>query len=343
MKKLILFACLFISLSSCERLIMPKPVSKSPTEVFEHLWKTIDEGYVYFKYRGIDWDTIHTEFQAKIYDTMPPEALFDTCAVMLARLQDPYVSLKSSFREYSYIDTAEFNYLPNFNRKNLEKYYWKNYKKIGPFIHTIIDSVGYVYYGSFKDEVKEEHLNMIIEPLRLKNDSIHGMVFDIRNNEGGDMRNAFELLKRMGVDTSYTISAVLYKAFYKSSKEKDDFTEAQTAYIEQNDKVKFPRQFVVLTNRSTKAEAALFATGAKGYQNVRVYGDTTGGGAGRIVGAELPNGWQFTYPASYFTTDDDRNIEDGVAPHQRVDITPADEAKGVDAILDAALQALKDL
>lgn len=341
MKRLILFLALILSLASCERLMMPKPTGKSPTEVFEHLWKTIDEGYVYFKYRGVNWDSVHTEFKEKIVDTMTQEALFDTCAVMLERLHDPSVSLKSSFREYYYIDTTY--HLPNFNRKVLERNYWKNHKKTGPFIHTVIDSIGYVYYGSFKDEVTEEHLNMIIEPLRFNNDSIQGMIFDIRNNEGGDINNAFELLKRMGVDTNYTISAVLYKAYYKNSRENDDITEAQTAFIEQNDKTKFPKQFIVLTNRGVKAEAALFATGAKGYQNVRVFGDTTGGGAGRIVGAELPNGWQVQYPASYFTTDDDRNIEDGVAPHQRVDITPADEANGIDAILEAALKAIKEL
>lgn len=341
MKRLLLLLALSVSLVSCERLMMEKPTGKTPTEVFEHLWKTMDEGYVYFKYRGVNWDSIHTEFKEKIYDTMTKEALFDTCAVMLERLHDPYVTLKSSFREFYFIDTTY--YLPNFNRKVLERNYWKNHKKTGPFIHTVIDSIGYVYYGSFKDEVTEEHLNMIIEPLRFNNDSIQGMIFDVRNNEGGDIRNAFELLKRMGVDTNFTISAVLYKTFYKKSREKDDFTEAEAAFIEQNDKTKFPKQFIVLANRGTKAEAALFTTGAKGYQNVRVFGDTTGGGAGRIVGAELPNGWQFTYPASYCTTDDDRNIEDGVLPHERVDNTATDEANGVDRILEAALKAIKDL
>lgn len=341
MKRLLLLLTIFITLSSCERLLMPKPVEEKPVAVFEHLWKTLDEGYIFFEYRNINWDTIYTEFRQKIVDTMTQEQLFDTCALMLARLNDPSVSLRSSFNEYSYIDTT--NYLPNFNRKVLERNYWKNRKQIGPFIHTIIDSIGYVYYGSFKDEVKEEHLNMIIEPLRLKNDSIIGMIFDIRNNEGGDITNAFELLKRMGVDTSFTLSAVLYKTYYKTGKEKEDISEPQTAYIEQNDKPKFPGKFILLTNRGTMAEAAMFATGAKGYQNIRVFGDTTGGRASRIVGAEMPNGWFLRYPASYMTTDDDRNLEEGVAPHQRIDTTPAEEANGVDAILDAAIKFLKEL
>lgn len=337
----ILLLSLSLTLFSCERLIMPKPTGKTPTEVFEHMWKTIDEGYVYFKYRGVNWDSIYSEFKPKIFDTMTDKQLFDTCALMLSRLKDPSVGMKTSFSEYHYVDTTY--YLPNFNRKLLERHYWKSHDNTGPFIHTVIDSIGYIYYESFEDEVKDEHLDIIIEQLRLRNDSIQGVVFDIRDNRGGNMANAFTLLKRMGPDTSFTLSSVLFKAFYKNSAERDDITEAQTSYIEQSDKTKFPKQFILLTNRGTMAEAALFATGAKGYKNVTVMGDTTRGRAGRIVGAEMPNGWIVNYPASFFTTDDDRNVEDGIAPHVKVDTTPADEAKGIDAIVEAALKAINDL
>ena len=340
MKSLYIFLLFTFALVSCERLIMPKPTGKTPNEVFEHLWATIDEGYVYFKYREVDWDAVYKEFKPKIFDTMSERQLYDTCALMLSRLQDPYVSMKTSFAEYHFIDTTY--YLQNFNRKLLERHYWKSHEQTGPFIHTVIDSIGYVYYGSFKDEVTDAHLDIIIERLRLRNDSIKGVVFDIRDNKGGDINNAFTLLKRMGVDTTYTLSTILFKAYYKKTAERNDFTEAQTSYIEQSDKTKFPKQFILLTNRGTMDEAALFAAGAIGYSNVQIFGDTTGGGAGRIVGAEMLNGWQLQFPASYFTTDKDRNIEDGVPPTLRVDTTPADDAKGKDAILEAALNAIKN-
>lgn len=338
MKRIYVFLLLFVSLSSCERLIMPDPVGKTPTEVFEHLWTTLDEGYVYFKYKGIDWDSVHKEFSKKIVDTMDDRALFDTCVVMLKRLKDPSVSMKTKFSEYYYIDT---NYhKANFDRRLLERYYWKNHEKTGPFIHTVIDSIGYVYYESFDDEVKDDQLDIIIEKLRLNNDSIRGVIFDIRDNRGGNVKNAFALLKRMGVDTNFTITAQLWKAYYKNGPEHDDFTDAQTSYIEQSDKTKFPKVFMLLTNRGTVGTAALFTAGAKGYNNVKVLGDTTGGKAGMIVGAELPNGWHITFPGSYFTTSADRNIEEGVAPFLRVDMDTKDETH--DAILDAALEAIKN-
>jgi len=339
MKKLYVLLLLSFALLSCERLIMPKPSTKTPTEVFENLWTTLDEGYVYFKYKGINWDSIHKEYKKKIVDTMEDRALYDTCVKMLNRLYDPSVSMKTHFAEYHYISFKD--YKANFNRKILERYYWQNHEKTGPFIHTVIDSIGYVYYESFDEEVRDEQLDIIIEKLRLNNDSIQGIVFDIRNNRGGDIKNAYKLLQRMGVDTSYTITAQLWKAYYKQGPGHDEFADAQTSYIEQVEKTKFPKQFILLTNRGTMGNAALFAAGAKGYHNVKVYGDTTGGEVGMVVGAELVNGWQITFPGSYFTTTDDRNLEEGVPPFLRVDMDPADNTR--DAILDAALKAIHDL
>lgn len=338
MKRIITVLILSIGLAGCEKLLMPKQEGNTPTEVFEYMWKTIEEGYVYFGYKAVNWDEIYKEFKPKINDTMESRQLYDTCAQMLKRLMDPSVSLKTSFAESHYVDTTF--YLPNFNRRLLERNYWKEYDQAGPFIHTVIDSIGYIYYSSFDDKVTDEHLDIVIGQLRADS-NIRGVIFDVRDNRGGDINNAFTILKRMGGDTTFSLSAVLFKAFYKKGPERGDFTEAQTSYIEQSDKIKFHRKFVLLTNRTTMAEAALFATGSKGFNNVRVLGDTTGGRAGRIVGAEMPNGWILEYPASYFTTDDGRNLEDGVLPDKTVHTTPADEAQGKDAILEAALQEVK--
>lgn len=115
MKRIIVVLLLAIGLAGCEKLLMPKPGEKKPTDVFENVWKTLEEGYVYFGYRAVNWDEVYKEFKPKINDTMTSDQLFDTCVQMLMRLEDPSVSLKASFAEYHYADTS--NYLPNFNRR----------------------------------------------------------------------------------------------------------------------------------------------------------------------------------------------------------------------------------
>lgn len=341
MKKLLAILLLTIPFVSCEKLFLPDVPEASYDEVFESLWTAIDEGYVYFPYKQeIKWDSIYTEYKEKIVDTIEERAFFDTCAQMLAVLEDPNIVLKGNMAEKSYYDPTVFQ--PNFNRFLMERYYWRNAQRTGPFIHTVIDSTGYVYYGDFSEEINDAQLDVIIEELRLENDSIKGVVFDIRDNPGGDIRNIFTLMRRMGIDTTYTLTAIMYKAFYKDGPEHDNVTEAQTSFIEQSDKTKFPKQFILLTNRRTRAEAALFAAAAQGYINVRVYGDTTGPGTGRIVGTELPNGWTVQYPASYFTTDDDKLLEYGLPPDRAVQMNRQDEDNGTDTILETALKEIED-
>lgn len=340
MKRILYILIFLLPLTACEKLFMPDTEGSRPTEIFEYLWKTIDESYVYFEYRGVDWDSVYREFKPMISDTMTERQLFDTCDKMLKRLQDPNVILKNSFAESGYTDTQSYN--ANFNRYLLERNYWRGHEKTGPFIHTVIDSIGYVYYGDFDEEVTDAQLDIIIERLRLKNDSIEGVVFDIRDNAGGNINNAFTLLKRMGVDTSFTLTLTMYKAFYKNGPEWNDITEAQTIFLEQSTKTKFPREFILLTNRRTSGTAALFAAAATGYINVRVYGDTTGPATGRLVGSELPNGWMVQYPASYFKSDDDRFLEEGVIPNRRVDMARTDEDNGKDTILEEALKKIKE-
>lgn len=338
MKKLILIILVALSFASCEKLLMPDPEGTSPNEVFENLWRTIDEGYINFSEKSLDWDSIYAEYQPRIFDTMTDEQLFDTCAEMLALLEEPYINFRTPFSEYNYVDFKP--YKENFNRYLMERNYWRGAEKTGPFIHTIIDSVGYVYYGDFDQEINESQLDIIINKYRFDNDSLKGFIFDIRNNSGGDIENAFTLLKRMGLDTTYTITNVIYKTIYKDGKEKDNLSDAQTAYLEQSTKTKFPKRFILLTNRYVTGTAALFTSGASSYSNVRIYGDTTGGGVGRVVGHELPNGWRVTYPASISLTDDDRNIELGIAPDRQIDIDPADENNGKDTILEEAIRDL---
>ena len=77
MKKLVVFILIVFAFSSCEKLLMPKPSGKTPNEVFESLWKTIDENYVYFETNELDWDSVYTEFQPKFFDTMTDRQVYE--------------------------------------------------------------------------------------------------------------------------------------------------------------------------------------------------------------------------------------------------------------------------
>lgn len=338
MKKIVLIVLLSFGFFSCEKVLMPDVPASTPTQVFDELWEALNVGYVGFPKKAVNWDSVYNIYYPTIIDTMSDEDLYDTCVSMLKVLYDPNIMLDAGFQKFRYEDTA--TYAENFNYQLLERNYWKDAHYTGPFIHTVIDSVGYVYYGDFKEPLNEEHLDIVIQRFRFDEEVI-GVIFDIRNNsEGEKVNNIFTMAKRMGVDTSFPITATIYKTIYKAGAERYDLTEPEASYIEQNDKTKFSNKFIMLTNRNVSGVGALMASAGSSYNNVKLYGDTTGGRTGRINGHVLPNGWVLNFPVSYHLTHDDLDIEDGIPPDEQIGMQAADEAQGKDTILEEALKEI---
>jgi hypothetical protein len=332
----ILGLLIVIAFSSCEKLLMPKEKSEKPIEVFEELWKTLDKGYTYFDYKGVRWDSVYMMYRPKISDTMTERALYDTCVQMINLLRDGSVSLNAGFATSFYNTTG--GYAANFRKDLLERTYWKGYERTGPFMYKVIDSVGYIYYGSFNDDVNDAQIDVMIDFLK-GSGGTKGTILDIRNNTGGKTENMYTMFNHLGIDSSFEYSIYLFATAYKNGVEHDAISDFIGSYIENNDKRKFGRRTVVLTNRANYGVASLFATAAKGFtrHRVRVMGDTTGGGGTIPASYELPNGWIIKYPTSIVKDADGSYIENGVAPDTVVTMKPADEALNKDSMIDAAL------
>lgn len=327
--------------ASCEKLIMPKTQSKKPNAVFDELWHRLDEGYSLFGYRKIRWDSAYIQFKPLVYDSMTERQFYDTCVRMLLKLKDPDVVLNAGFAS-SYSGDDRYKYPLNFNKPLLERYYWKSMEKTGPLLYTIIDSIGYVYYGSFNDDVTDGQLDAVIN--RFRQFSItKGTVIDIRGNEGGKLDNVFKILSRIDIpDVLLNTTTLLYQIQYKSGPKHDQFTKSADNWLKESEGDKFYGNVVVLTNRDNRGAAALFASGARGFANVNVVGDTTMGYSGQLAGYELSNGWTIQFPNSIILTSDGKNMINGVPPMFPVKMKPDDEARGIDSILETGLKMLQE-
>ena len=93
----------------------------------------------------------------------------------------------------------------------------------------------------------------------------------------------------------------------------------------------------MLTNRQVYSAASAFAAYMASLPNVTL----VGGGGGAPYSSELMNGWQFNFSANQLMDLDQEQIENGVAPDIKVDISPEDEAAGRDTILETALDLLR--
>ena len=79
--------------------------------------------------------------------------------------------------------------------------------------------------------------------------------------------------------------------------------------------------------------------------NVKVVGDTTGGGCGMPFTSELPNGWSVRFSAAPIYDAQMQLTEFGVEPSEgcKVDMEDSDRTQGIDTIIEKAFSVLKEM
>jgi C-terminal processing protease CtpA/Prc len=70
--------------------------------------------------------------------------------------------------------------------------------------------------------------------------------------------------------------------------------------------------------------------------NTVIIGDKTGGGSGLPFSSELPNGWLVRFSASPMLNAAGEQIEFGIDPDIKADMSDADAENGRDSIIEAA-------
>ena len=321
-----------LTFSSCEKVLMDKELSDNAVNNFTQLSEIIKDKYSYLALKNINWDSIVSANRKKIYSGMNVINEFKIYDSMLFELKDGHVNLYSGFDK-----SRNWNWYlgspSNFNWDIIERnYLGDNYFISGGLKHTILESnkYGYVYYGSFSSSVSYiEFVKAYFESVKVK-----GIIIDVRNNGGGylkyatDFTNAFTDKKRLG-----------YKEFYKTGKNKNDFSEAVNHYIKPEGKT-WNKPIVVITNRKCFSSTSFFVTMMKELPNVTILGDDTGGGAGLPVDYTLPNGWYLRYSTTRATNADEEDFELGVKPDEYLDLRELDVIKGRDNLIERAKEII---
>ena len=94
--------------------LTPTPVTPSPTplpldlqlRVFQDLWETVRDEYLYRDFNGLDWDAIHAEYEARIQAGLNNEEFYQAMDEMILRLGDEHSAFLSP--EQVAIEEAEF-------------------------------------------------------------------------------------------------------------------------------------------------------------------------------------------------------------------------------------------
>ncbi len=329
-----ILALTITALTSCEKSLLKPDPGSEPLVIFEQLWNDVNNRYSYFELKNIQWDTIGTHYQSKISNTMNEKELFEVLGNMLYELKDGHVNLTSDFNRSRHWEWF-LNYPDNYDHNQIERYYLKNNHYItGPLLNQIIDSMLYVNYRSFTDNVTQSHMDELMG----RAEGLKGVIIDIRHNGGGSLQNAYTIASSL-VDTP----TVFAQQRFKKGPGKNEFTSWERMVIKPRDGKRFTGPIVLLTNRRSYSASSFFAQMLRAIPHATLIGDHAGGGGGVPVFGELSNGWTYRFSASQTITPEGDHIELLVPVDIQVNMSAYHERRNIDTIIETALEHIKSI
>lgn len=308
----------------------------SPRSNIEALWDIIDRRYCFLPYKaetiGLDWNRVREKYTAQVSPDMNSAQLFEVMSNMLAELQDGHVNLYYSADMSRYWNWHE-DYPRNFDEDLRDRYLGKDYKIAAGLKYRILDdNTGYVVYESFSSGIGDGNIDEVLYYLR----SCNGLILDIRGNGGGMLTNA----ERLTSHFTNQRTLVGY-TMHKTGPGHNDFSTPQPEYITPSTGIRWQKPVVLLTNRECYSSANVFVRNMKCLDNVTILGDRTGGGGGLPFTSELPCGWAVRFSACPTMDAQMQHTEFGIEPHIHCALDSADQAKGIDTLIEKARTLLK--
>ena len=333
MKKLSLLLFSLVLFLSCRQGM---EFDSSPRSNIEALWDIIDRRYCFLPYKaetiGLDWNRVREKYTAQVSPDMNSAQLFEVMSNMLAELQDGHVNLYYSADMSRYWNWHE-DYPRNFDEDLRDRYLGKDYKIAAGLKYRILDdNTGYVVYESFSSGIGDGNIDEVLYYLR----SCNGLILDIRGNGGGMLTNA----ERLTAHFTNQRTLVGY-TMHKTGPGHNDFSTPQPEYITPSTGIRWQKPVVLLTNRECYSSANVFVRNMKCLDNVTILGDRTGGGGGLPFTSELPCGWAVRFSACPTMDAQMQHTEFGIEPHIHCALDSADQAKGIDTLIEKARTLLK--
>ncbi|WP_235297720.1 S41 family peptidase [Portibacter marinus] len=314
---------------SCTKTWISDETGKEYEEFFIEMWEDVDDNYIFFDQKEIDWSQEKESALNKLDANLSPEETFTVFSKALESLADGHVSLYTPFNTWKYHELY-LDFESNYDEGVVQRNYLNNINEIGPFTYDIMEgNIGYLRYSSFGLDIETYHLQYLLNYF----EETSGLIIDLRDNLGGATSNIDQLMGLISHDNTKVGNIHVSN---RGGVTTSDYRLTKKENIEN-----YEQSIVILTNRKCYSSCNVFVGFASQFDQVQVIGDSTGGGSGIATAKELGNGWQYRFSSGKITLADGLEIENGVSPDLEVSTDATDAQEGKDAILDQALNFLR--
>ena len=339
MKKL-LFALLIIApFTSCEKTVLGENEPNSPSSNFELLWNDFDRHYALFGVRGTNWKSLHDLYRPQVTETTTDAQLWDILADLLEHLDDSHTALYSADRSTIFKSGYTLNQQSEseISQELLSNGYLEDVTRVTSEVELFFGkikgkNVGYVYLGSMNGE-NPGIINTITKEL----ENSQAIIFDIRQNTGGEDRYAARIAGAFADEIS-----LVYTVQTRNGPDHNEFDAKKEYFTTPHGDEAYSKPVVVLTDRKTISAGEIFLLHMKAFDHVVQVGDTTAGDFSTVSNRRfLPNGWTYQYSIQKLLLPSGSSLDGiGHVPDVYVKNTASDIAAGQDKVVDRAFRYL---
>jgi hypothetical protein len=302
------------------------------------LFETLAAHYSYYDRVVTDWKKLRRKHEQSIVGAKSTRAWATKVGETLAAAQDLHLWLDvGSGDSASRIGTGTRAVDPLFRKQLLAKRV--EGKQLGnlAFAGRLRDEprIGYLVLAGWTQRLD---LDGVEHALAKMHDHVDALVIDVRPNSGGD-----ELLAQRIASWFLGPEEVVYaKNRYRTGPGENGFGRVLDRTIRGRDSGRVEMPVAVLTSRYVMSSCEAFVLMMRQAPNCVTVGQPTYGSSGNPKPHALPNGVTVYLPSWQALRPDGTCFEgEGIAPDIVVDAKPEELDRGVDPILDRAVQELK--
>lgn len=331
----LIFVLHLVALSGCEDQLFDDR-SREPPYIFDTFWQEVDRNYSFFQDATVDWDSVYKVYRVQITDTTSSKTLFKVFDEMLSLLKDAHTNVYAPMGTAGNIDYF-FAFPVNPILADPSGSYFESFTDVNRILgygKLRNSSLGYLRIKTFQGEKADfEEIGLVLKAF----ETCTGLIIDVRSNFGGNIANS-EFLADRFTDTGMPA----YEYRVRNGGKHSDFTPWYKVKLTSDSKKLWNKPVVILTNRGSFSATEWFVLFMDLLPDVKIVGDTTGGGGAVPITRELPNGWVLRVSNTQTRLLSGKMFQrSGIFPDVPVWISKEDEINNVDTILEKAMQLLK--